>query len=64
MAAHKHHNSSHGSHTSAAQKAKMAKVMEEFKNGTLFSSSGQKVTKRAQAVAIALQEAGLSRRKT
>jgi hypothetical protein len=36
---------------------KIAKVMEEYKDGALKSSSGQKVTKRKQAVAIALSEA-------
>ena len=36
---------------------KVGKVMHEFKEGTLKSSSGQKVTKRKQAVAIALSEA-------
>lgn len=39
-----------------AQK-KMEKVMGEFKDGTLKSSSGQKVTSRKQAVAIGLSEA-------
>ncbi|MEO8099442.1 MAG: DUF6496 domain-containing protein [Acidobacteriota bacterium] len=37
--------------------AKVKKVMHEFKEGDLKSSSGQKVTKRKQAVAIALSEA-------
>jgi hypothetical protein len=36
--------------------------MGEYKRGSLRSSSGQKVTKRTQAVAIAMSEAGLSRR--
>ncbi len=36
---------------------KVRKVMHEFKAGTLRSSSGQKVTKRDQAVAIAMSEA-------
>lgn len=43
--------------------AKVHKVMSEFKHGTLRSSSGAKVTKRSQAVAIAMSEAGLSRKK-
>jgi len=47
----------------AHERAKVHKVMEEFKSGTLKSSSGQKVTSRRQAVAIALSEAGLSRNK-
>jgi hypothetical protein len=40
---------------------KVAKVMHEFKHGTLKSSSGQKVTSRDQAVAIAMSEAGMSK---
>ena len=36
---------------------KAHKVMREFKEGTLKSGSGQKVTRRKQAVAIALSEA-------
>jgi hypothetical protein len=43
------------------QSAKVAKVMREFKEGTLRSSSGDLVTKRDQAIAIALSEAGLSK---
>ena len=45
-------------------KKKVAKVMREFKAGTLHSGSGKKVTKRKQAVAIAMSEAGLSSKKT
>lgn len=43
---------------------KMEKVMSEFKAGTLHSGSkkGPKVKKRKQAVAIALSEAGMSRK--
>jgi hypothetical protein len=36
---------------------KIGKVMKEYKRGELRSSSGQKVRKRKQAVAIALSEA-------
>ena len=36
---------------------KVAKVMREYKRGSLRSSSGAKVRKRKQAVAIALSEA-------
>jgi hypothetical protein len=36
---------------------KVEKVMKEFKDGELKSSSGQKVQSRKQAVAIALSEA-------
>ena len=34
------------------------KVMKEYKSGALKSSSGQKVTDRKQAVAIAMSESG------
>lgn len=37
-------------------KAKIAKVLREFKEGKLNSSSGTKVKSRKQAVAIALSE--------
>jgi len=36
---------------------KVEKVMHEFKEGKLKSSSGRKVTDRKQAVAVALSEA-------
>jgi len=42
--------------TSEGQK-KVSKVMREYKQGSLRSSSGAKVSKRKQAVAIALSEA-------
>lgn len=42
---------------------KISRVMREFRAGTLKSSSGQKVTSVAQAKAIALSEAGVSRKK-
>ncbi len=45
----------------ATQQRKVGKVMHEFKEGKLRSSSGDKVTKRKQAVAIALSESGQSR---
>lgn len=46
-----------------AQKEKVHEVMREFKEGELHSGSesGPIVTDRDQAVAIALNEAGLSR---
>lgn len=47
----------------AYRKRKVHVVMGEFKRRTLRSSSGQKVRKRSQALAIALSEAGLSKRK-
>lgn len=45
-----------------AQK-KVSKVMREYGAGTLKSSSGKKVTSRKQAIAIALSEAGMARKK-
>lgn len=45
----------HGAHGKG--QAKVHKVMTEFKEGTLHSGSGAKVTKKAQAVAIGLSEA-------
>jgi hypothetical protein len=39
-----------------AKAVKMHKVMHEFKTGALKSSSGQKVSNRKQAVAIAISE--------
>ena len=49
----------------AAKKAKIAKVMKEFKAGTLNSGSsrGPVVTNRKQAVAIALSQAKMSNKK-
>ena len=38
-------------------KAKVHKVMKEYKQGALKSSSGGKVKSRKQAIAIALSEA-------
>lgn len=43
-------------HEYPSGKNKVGKVMHEYKEHTLKSSSGQKVTKRDQAVAIALSE--------
>lgn len=42
---------------------KVHKVMREYKQGKLESSSGQKVTSRQQAIAIALSEQRRSRAK-
>jgi hypothetical protein len=42
---------------------KVRKVMGEYKSGTLKSSSGDKVTSRDQAIAIALSEQERSKRK-
>lgn len=44
-----------------AQKEKVSIVMHEFKQGELKTPSGQKVTDRKQAIAIALSEAGVSK---
>lgn len=41
-------------------KGKIHKVMAEFEDKTLRSSSGQLVTDRSQAIAIAMSEAGMS----
>ena len=50
--------------TKAGKNAKVGKVMHEFKAGELHSGSksGPAVTNRKQAVAIALSEAGVSRK--
>jgi hypothetical protein len=45
-----------------AQQAKIARVMREFKSSTLKSSSGEAVKSPRQALAIALSEAGMSRK--
>lgn len=44
-------------------KDKVEKVMSEYKAGKLKSSSGDKVTNRKQAVAIALSEQRAARKK-
>ena len=49
--------------TKTAKQAKISKVLSEFKHDTLRSSSGTPVTSHEQAVAIALSEAGQSRKK-
>jgi Family of unknown function (DUF6496) len=43
-------------YSTAAQK-KIGKVVKEYKEGKLKSSSGQKVTSQKQAVAIGISEA-------
>ena len=45
-----------------AKQVKIAKVMREFKAGTLKSSGGEAVKSPKQALAIALSEAGMSRK--
>ena len=42
---------------------KVSKVMREYKAGKMKSSSGDKVTSQKQAVAIAMSEAGMSKKK-
>lgn len=49
--------------TKVGKKRKVRKVLGEFKRGKLKSSSGRKVTKRKQAIAIALSEAGKARKR-
>lgn len=48
--------------TKKERQAKLRKVLREFKAGTLKSSSGEKVASSKQALAIALSEAGMSRK--
>jgi hypothetical protein len=47
--------------TKKEKQAKVAKVMREFKAGTLKGSDKKTVKNRKQAIAIALSEAGMSR---
>jgi ribosomal protein L21E len=48
----------------AAKQAKVKKVMKEYKAGTLHSGKGGPVVKsRKQAVAIAMSEAKMSKKK-
>ena len=50
--------------TKAGKEKKMGKVMREFKEGKLHSGKkGPVVKSRAQGIAIALSEAGLSKKK-
>lgn len=50
--------------TKAGKQAKIGKVMHEYKTGELHSGSksGPAVTSRKQAVAIAMSEAGMSKK--
>ena len=48
--------------TKAGKQRKVEKIMHEWHEGELRSSSGQKVTSRDQAIAIALSSAGVSRK--
>ena len=47
-----------------SQQKKVSRVMHEYKHGELKSSTGGKVKKRKQAIAIALSEAGASRKQS
>jgi hypothetical protein len=50
--------------TKAGKMKKVAKVMREFKTGTLHSGKGGKIVKNPkQAIAIALSEAKMSKKK-
>lgn len=52
--------------TKAGKQAKVHKVMDEYKHGTLKSGKGAKggkVTSRKQAIAIALSESGQSKKR-
>jgi len=49
---------------SKTQKKKIERVMHAFKHGDLESGSGGKVADRKQAIAIALDEAGVSSQQT
>lgn len=48
--------------TKKEKQAKIAKVLREFKGGKLKSSSGEPVKNPKQALAIALSEAGMTRK--
>jgi hypothetical protein len=47
--------------TTKEKQAKIARVLREFKAGTLKGSGGEKIKDRKRAIAIALSEAGISR---
>jgi hypothetical protein len=50
--------------TKAGKQAKVSKVMKEYGRGELHSGKGGKVVKNPrQAIAIALSEAGMSKKK-
>jgi hypothetical protein len=49
--------------TKQGKKNKVGVVMGEFKDKKLKSGSGRKVTSPKQAIAIALNESGLSKKK-
>ena len=47
----------------AGKQRKVRKVLREFKKGQLTSGSGGRVKNRKQAIAIALSEASLSKKR-
>jgi Family of unknown function (DUF6496) len=47
--------------TKAGKERKVAKTMDEFKQGELKSSSGETVTNPKQAIAISLSQTGQSK---
>ena len=49
--------------TKAGKQRKVKKVLREFKKGQLTSGSGGRVKSRKQAIAIALSEANLSKKR-
>ena len=49
--------------TKAGKQRKVKKVLGEFKRGKLKGAGGKKVTKRKQAVAIALSKSGQARKR-
>jgi hypothetical protein len=49
--------------TKKGQQRKIAKVLREAKRGTLRTSAGTKPKSRKQEIAIALSEAGVSKKK-
>jgi len=48
--------------TAKQKQAKVRKVMREFKAGTLKGSDGKPVKNRQQAIAIAMSEAGMTKK--
>ena len=57
---HKHHTTPR---SKFGKLRKIEQVMKEFKMGKLRSGSGGKVVKKRQAIAVALNMAGMSRNK-
>ena len=48
--------------TAKQKQAKVRKIMREFKAGTLKGSDGKPITNRQQAIAIAMSEAGMTKK--